>query len=689
MPIVNRLNVTEPDVARPDAVQAEVSQSVVTQPVATQPESLASALDRVYARLTASQMAAAPGTSNASSAGPGDAWGVPPGDNAASGEPWYALEELRTAFGLSAFERDVLVLCAGHSLESRFAAACASALGDARATWPTLALALAVLEDPHWTAVSSAGPLRFWRLVSMDPGSQLHAPLSIDERILAYLLRIPAIDERLQPLVRPIRAEPSADSAVASRDNAIRAGAAHWLRSQEPGEPVLLIGSSGAASQATFTAICERTGLRPFALDARDIPDAATDREQLGRLWTREAALSSAALFVRSADSEDVHALSAWLQVTSAPVAVEVRPGTSAERLDGVRLHLPSMSARERKDLWARDLGPVAERMDGYLDRIVEYFHFDESAIRVTATAMRATASAGDNTDPGPAGWRICREHARRSLDTLASRVEPQAGWADLVLPALQVQTLRQVAIHVRQRAVVNDAWGFASKHARGLGLSALFSGPTGTGKTMAAGIVAAELDLDLYKIDLAAVVSKYIGETEKNLRAIFSAAQESGAVLLFDEADALFGKRSEVRDSHDRYANLEISYLLQQMEAYRGVAILTTNMQQALDPAFLRRIRFIVPFPFPDASARAMIWRRIFPASTPLGDLDFDQLAQLNISGGVIRNIAMHAAFLAADDSSAGGRRAVAARHILAAARTEYAKMEKQLTAAETRGLA
>ena len=143
------------------------------------------------------------------------------------------------------------------------------------------------------------------------------------------------------------------------------------------------------------------------------------------------------------------------------------------------------------------------------------------------------------------------------------------------------------------------------------------------------------------------------------------------------------------MRDSHDRYANLEISYLLQQMEAYRGVAILTTNMQQALDPAFLRRIRFIVQFPFPDASARAMIWRRIFPASTPLGDLDFDQLAQLNISGGVIRNIAMHAAFLAADDSSTGGCRAVEARHILAAARTEYAKMEKQLTAAETRGLA
>jgi SpoVK/Ycf46/Vps4 family AAA+-type ATPase len=235
----------------------------------------------------------------------------------------------------------------------------------------------------------------------------------------------------------------------------------------------------------------------------------------------------------------------------------------------------------------------------------------------------------------------------------------------------------------MRRRAVVNDRWGFAAKHATGLGLSALFAGASGTGKTMAAGILAGELNLDLYKVDLASVVSKYIGETEKNLQAIFDGAERSGAILLFDEADALFGKRSEVRDSHDRYANLEISYLLQKMEAYRGVAILTTNMQHALDPAFTRRIRFIVQFPFPDAAARAGIWRGIFPAATPTAELDFEQLAQLNVSGGVIRNIATHAAFLAADES---GR--VEGRHILAAARTEYAKMDRPLTPAETRGM-
>jgi SpoVK/Ycf46/Vps4 family AAA+-type ATPase len=208
-----------------------------------------------------------------------------------------------------------------------------------------------------------------------------------------------------------------------------------------------------------------------------------------------------------------------------------------------------------------------------------------------------------------------------------------------------------------------------------------LFSGASGTGKTMAAEILAAELDLDLYRIDLASVISKYIGETEKNLRTVFDAAEESSAILLFDEADALFGKRSEVRDSHDRYANLEVSYLLQRVESYRGIAILTTNMQHALDSAFMRRFRFIVQFPFPDAASRARIWERIFPATAPLDSVRCERLAQLNISGGVIRNIAVHAAFMAAEKQQAIGM-----RHLFAAAQIEYAKMAKPLTEAETR---
>jgi SpoVK/Ycf46/Vps4 family AAA+-type ATPase len=239
-----------------------------------------------------------------------------------------------------------------------------------------------------------------------------------------------------------------------------------------------------------------------------------------------------------------------------------------------------------------------------------------------------------------------------------------------------------EIAVHARHRSKVFDDWGFADRSIRGSGVAALFAGPSGTGKTFAAEVLAADLALDLYRVDLSQVVSKYIGETEKNLRLIFDAAEGGGAVLLFDEADALFGKRSEVKDSHDRYANIEVSYLLQRMETYRGLAVLTTNLKTALDAAFLRRLRFIVQFPFPDAIGRAEIWRRIFPPQTPVEGLDAEKLARLAVSGGTIRNIALSAAFLAAQSGQP-----VQMRHLLQAARTEYVKLEKPLADSEVAG--
>jgi SpoVK/Ycf46/Vps4 family AAA+-type ATPase len=238
------------------------------------------------------------------------------------------------------------------------------------------------------------------------------------------------------------------------------------------------------------------------------------------------------------------------------------------------------------------------------------------------------------------------------------------------------------LASQVRHRMKVYETWGFSAKGRRGLGVSALFVGESGTGKTMAAEVLARELALDLYRIDLSAVVSKYIGETEKNLKQVFDAAEEGGVLLLFDEADALFGKRSEVRDSHDRYANIEVSYLLQRMEAYQGLAILTTNSQSALDKAFQRRLRFTVSFPFPDATQREAIWRRIFPAETPNCGVDYTKLAQLNVAGGNIRNIALNAAFLAAESKAPVGM-----LHVLQAARLEAQKIERPLSEAEIRG--
>jgi SpoVK/Ycf46/Vps4 family AAA+-type ATPase len=342
-------------------------------------------------------------------------------------------------------------------------------------------------------------------------------------------------------------------------------------------------------------------------------------------------------------------------------------------------------SSEEQRALWRSALGPAAAEMNGQLDAIVSQFNLGAAGIRsaaAQAAGQVAGQSAGQAADAGPALWDACREQSRPRLESLAQRIEPAAGWDDLVLPEAQIQTLREVAVHVRRRRTVHEEWGFAARGSRGLGISALFAGPSGTGKTMAAEVLAGELRLDLYRIDLSSVVSKYIGETEKNLRRVFDAAEEGGAILLFDEADALFGKRSEVKDSHDRYANIEVSYLLQRMESYRGLAILTSNFKDALDTAFLRRLRFIVQFPFPDVPQRADIWRRIFPSQTPTVDLDAEKLARLSVTGGNIRNIALAAAFLAADEDSP-----VRMAHLLRAARGELAKIERPLSEAEVRG--
>jgi SpoVK/Ycf46/Vps4 family AAA+-type ATPase len=264
----------------------------------------------------------------------------------------------------------------------------------------------------------------------------------------------------------------------------------------------------------------------------------------------------------------------------------------------------------------------------------------------------------------------------------LAHRVVPAAGWGDQILPPALLETLREIAAQARHRATVYGRWGFGTRETRGLGLSVLFAGPSGTGKTLAAEVLAGELRLDLYRVELSTVVSKYIGETEKNLDHVFRAAEAGGAMVVFDEAEAYFGQRTRTRDSHDRYANQEISYLLQRMEAYRGLAILTTNMKDALDPAFLRRLRFTVTFPFPDAVLREQIWRRIFPPATPTDGLDVVKLAQLDVSGGNIHAMALNAAFLAA----AAGQ-PVRMEHLLRAARSEYAKLDRPLTRSEVGG--
>ncbi len=315
---------------------------------------------------------------------------------------------------------------------------------------------------------------------------------------------------------------------------------------------------------------------------------------------------------------------------------------------------MPRPTAAEQRKLWQLTLDRVPHQVGEQVGALVQQFDLGPAAIvrAVDAAQNLALLRAPENGAAITAAdlWQACREQSSPRLEQLAQRIAPVYAWDDIVLPGDLLGQLRELAAQVAHRHRVYETWGFGARLSRGRGISALFAGPSGTGKTMAAEILANALQLDLYRIDLAGVVSKYIGETEKNLKQVFDAAEQSGAILFFDEADALFGKRTEVKDSHDRYANIEVNYLLQRMEDYRGLAILATNRKSALDRAFLRRLRFLLDFPFPDAADRRRIWRKVFPPETPLAGIDYDALARLEIPGGNIRNIALNAAFLAAD---------------------------------------
>jgi ATPase family associated with various cellular activities (AAA)/Winged helix domain, variant len=589
-----------------------------------------------------------------------------------------AIDALAGAFRLSAFERDVLLLCAGVEMDGKFASLCATSAENAGKPFATFGLALATLADPHWNALTPIGPLRLWRLLEVrDDRALTSSRLCIDERVLHFLVGLNYLDTRLRSLLHPhATAMTLAEDHAAVVEPAIEA-----LASRDEVVPVVqLIGDDAAAQTEVARRVSAGLGVKLHVLRSADIPAARQEADALALLWHRESVLLGSALLVQI-DGADAHIIARFVEGVDGLVFVAAREPVTLRRADR-RFRIDRPHAAAQKRLWNETLGGAAVRLNGTLDSLAAHFRLPTDSIVRAAQAVRTELPAAARLDT--ALWCACRESARGRLDDLAQRVETVATWADLVIPETQFATLQEIAAHVRQRMKVYEEWGFAIKSARGLGISALFCGESGTGKTMAAEVLANELHLDLYRIDLASMVSKYIGETEKNLRRVFDAAEDGAAILLFDEADALFGKRSDVNDSHDRYANIEISYLLQRMEAYRGLAILTTNLKRAIDTAFQRRLRFVVQFPFPDAELRECIWRGVFPRNVPLAAIDHRKLAQLNVAGGTIRNIALNAAFLAAEADESLGM-----GHLLHAARSDAAKRERPFSDAETRGWA
>ena len=602
--------------------------------------------------------------------------------------PPSALDQVCRCFNLSSFERRALVLCAAPELDGRFADVLEVVQGSRDRAYPTFGLCLAAFPDAHWSALGPGAPLRHWRLVELGPGPLTAAPLRVDEWAFHVLTGTGGLDQRLAPLVVPLD-DPG--PLLATNERAAVSLAAAW-RPEGTRMLVALRGSDREQLRLTFAGACARLGWLGCRMCGADVPLGAPERAELVRLWEREVALRPAALLVECVDAGEAgpgSAVERFVDRLSVPVAIALGDVGVTTGRALMTIEPASLTGAEQRALWAEALagdGAFAS-LNGALDRVVSQFDLDAGAIRLAAhwainDEARNGATGPREGDAWDRLWEACRHSARGGLEDLAQRLETTATFDDLILPAAQLEMLRNVLAHVRYRSRVYSDWQMAGPSRRGLGVSVLFAGASGTGKTLAAEVLANALALDLYRIDLSQVVSKYIGETEKNLRRIFEAATGSGAVLLFDEADALFGKRSEVRDSHDRYANVEISYLLQAMEAYRGLAVLTTNMRSALDSAFLRRLRFVITFPFPGPAERARIWQRAFPPATPTLGLDLTRLAQLAVAGGNIRMIALHAAFTAAEAGVPVGM-----AEVLQAAVAEYAKLERPLTDTEIVG--
>jgi hypothetical protein len=617
--------------------------------------------------------------------------------------PPPALVLLSHRLGLSRFERDILLLCTALELDTRIAGLCAQVQENPARPYPTFALALAIFSEPAWEALSPERPLRYWRLIEINqPGSQplTTSALRADERIVNYLKGLNYLDDRLTPLLAPIPPVAEGKPLPPSQRQVVDAILRHWEQrdgrdngNRNSGHAVAprmlpvvqLLGADEPSKRLVATHATAILGLHLYRLPSAFLPPQTGDQETLIRLWQRETALLPLALYLDAQEQgntqEGTQSMNRFLSRCDGALFFATRePWPHLDRA-GVALDVAKPTLDEQRETWVAALGSKAKGSGDLPDQLSAQFNLDLATIRQIAQGELAEKSVSPALPDRL--WHASRASVRPRLEALAQRLEAKATWDDIVLPDEEMQALRQIAGQVSQRTKVYQTWGFAHKMNRGLGISALFAGESGTGKTMAAEVIANELQLDLYRIDLSQVVNKYIGETEKNLRRLFDAAEDGGAILFFDEADALFGKRSEVKDSHDRYANIEINYLLQRVESYRGLAILATNMKGALDTAFMRRLRFIVNFPVPAAVQRKAIWQRVFPPETHTEGLDYDRLARLNLTGGLIHNVALNASFLAAQNGTT-----VTLPLVLTAARAEFRKLDRPINEGDFRWL-
>jgi AAA+ superfamily predicted ATPase len=618
----------------------------------------------------------------------------------------FRLDFLKKQFGLSQFEIDTLLVCLLPEIDIRYQKLYAFLQDDVTRKSPAVDFILRLLCDsPQNTfeavrSFSPQSPLLRYRLLSFENDHNTGTPillartLRLDERIRAFLSGEDRMDARLARLAHLTRPEEGIENAVLAdgmKSRFLKLIAGY----QDVPLACCLSGLPGTSKRDIAEAICATMGVPLLAVDTRNLAGEEISAEATVSLIFREGILNKAAVYLENFNTpasgnsaarqayehiiSEIRAYPGWVIIAAEN---GWRPGESLGKKPFVEIELSPASYAERKISWEKiTRGKVKITPDIDFAELAGKFRFNSSQIRQAVDiavnlARWRDAEKGEIT--GDDLYDACRKLSRDNLITLAHQIKPSYHWEDIVLPKDQVEQLHEICMYVRHYHTVYGDWGFGRKISLGKGLNALFAGASGTGKTMAADVIANALKIDLYKIDLSAIVSKYIGETEKNLDQIFREGQTANAILFFDEADALFGKRSEVRDAHDRYANIETAYLLQKMDEYDGVVILATNLRNNIDEAFARRMHFTIEFPMPEEADRLRIWKGIFPREMPVGsDVDLEFLArQFKISGGNIKNIAVSAAFLAAQDG-----RMLKMENLIHATKREYQKIGKLCT--------
>jgi ATP-dependent 26S proteasome regulatory subunit len=607
-------------------------------------------------------------------------------------------------FGLSHFEQQVLLLCVAMELDPGMARLCAKAQDNPHQPYPSFALALSLFDQPAWDALSWERPLRYWRLIEIhQSGSQAltSSALRVDERIVNYIKGLNTLDDRLASLLMPLETEKWEVELPPSQQDVVET-IIQQLQQIGRGQrlPVIqLVGADSQSKQLVAQQVAAQMDKYVYRLPVELLSSQASELETIARLWQRESLLLPLALYLDAQETDSKFPLEGqalplyrFLNRSGGLIFLETREMRQNLGLPTIVVDIDKATPSEQQVLWETVLESSTPEYSAIL---ASQFNLNLATIRQIAETVQVETTdwesenqilpslkkGGDEIQNRL--WSACLANTRPQLDSLAQRLDPKATWDDIVLAPEETNLLQQIADQIRQRSQVYRNWGFDKRMNRGMGISALFAGESGTGKTMAAEVIANDLQLNLYRIDLSAVVNKYIGETEKNLRRLFDAAEDGGAILFFDEADALFGKRSEVKDSHDRHANIEVNYLLQRLEAYRGLAILATNLKSSLDQAFMRRLRFVVNFSFPGVAERQVMWEKVFPLQTPTEDLEFNRLARLNLTGASIHNVALNAAFLAAQAGTP-----VTMPLVLAAARSEFRKLDRPVNESDFRVL-